>query len=110
MSSSYPVDGLEELDVHGVSGELALDLDEGVTGGHGLHQQAVGGQSQGVGGALLELALPSLAHTGQVQVTLGQGPGLLTSSLSRALQSSVGDIFGSKSGRLDLPCDKACET
>ena len=74
--STYPVDGLEELDVHGVPGELALDLDEGVAGGHGLHQQAVGGQGQGVGRVLLELALPRLAHPGQVQVTLRQGPRL----------------------------------
>ena len=43
----YPVDGLKELDVHGVSGELALDLDEAVAGGHGLHQHAVRRQNLG---------------------------------------------------------------
>ena len=41
----YPVDGLEELDVHGVAGELALYLDQGVAGGHSLHQETVSGQS-----------------------------------------------------------------
>ena len=73
---SYPVDCLEELDVHGVAGELPLYLDQGVTRGHGLHQEAVSGQGQRVGDALLELALPGLAHPRQVQVTLGQGPRL----------------------------------
>ena len=74
--SSYPVDGLEKLDVHGVAGELSLYLDQGVAAGHCLHQEAVCGQSQRVGGALLELALSGLTHPRQVQVTLSQGPSL----------------------------------
>ena len=76
LISSYPVDGLEELDVHGVSSELSLYLDQGVTGGHGLHQEAVSWQRQRVRSALLELTLSSLAHPGQVQITLSQGPRL----------------------------------
>ena len=74
--SVYPVDGLKQFDIHGVAGELAIDLDEGVAGGHGLHQEAVCGEGEGVRGALLELAVPGLAHARQVQVALGECPGL----------------------------------
>ena len=45
--SVYPVDGLKQFDVHGVAGELALDLDEAVARGHGLYQHAVRRQNLG---------------------------------------------------------------
>ena len=74
--SSYPVDCLKQLDVHRVSGEVALDLDEGVAGGHGLDQETVRGKVGGVGDVLLELSVPGLADPGQVQVALSQCPSL----------------------------------
>ena len=72
----YPVDGLKQFDVHWIAGELALDLDEGVTGGHGLDQEAVCGQSLRIRNTLRELSLSGLANCCQVQVSFCQGSSL----------------------------------
>ena len=69
LTSTYPVDCLKQLDVHGITGELALDLDQRVTGGHGLDQEAVCGQGLRIRNTLGELAFSGLAHSRQVQVS-----------------------------------------
>ena len=70
---TYPLYGLEELDVERVPGELSLEPDEGVARGHGLDQRRVQGQLRGVGDHLRELGVPGLADARQVQVALCQG-------------------------------------
>ena len=76
LTSTYPVDCLKQLDVHGITGELALDLDQRVTGGHGLDQEAVCGQGLRIRNTLGELAFSGLAHSRQVQVSFCQGSSL----------------------------------
>ena len=73
---SYPVDRFKQLDVHRVPGEVTLDLDEGVAGGHGLDQETVGWKVVRVRHILLELSISRLTDPGQVQVSLSQGPSL----------------------------------
>ena len=60
-----------------------------MAGGHGLYQEAVCWQSQGVGCALLELSLSGLTHSRQVQVTLCQGPGLQMENTENYSESIV---------------------
>ena len=47
-----------------------------MAGGHGLHQEALRGEVDGIVNVLLELRVPRLDDPGQVEVALGEGAGL----------------------------------
>ena len=59
---THPSDGLKQFDVQRVPGELALEPDERVAGGHSLNQGRVQGECGGVRGRLAEDGLFRFDH------------------------------------------------
>ena len=72
-----PFDGLEQLDVKGVAGQLPAELDEGVAGGHRVDQGGVGGQGGGVRHHVHELGPTGLRHPGEVEIAFSQSSRLM---------------------------------